>query len=115
PGKPCSRSQAAAFGSIRSRAKSRARPCVSRCSALSSKSTALVVVVEAASRLAAEAAGLDELTQQRAGCVLRVSEARVQHLHDRNARVEADQVGEGERPDRMVEAELRDRVDRFRV
>ena len=39
----------------------------------------------------------------------------MQHLHDRDARVEPDQVGERERPHRMREAELRDRVDRLRL
>jgi hypothetical protein len=37
----------------------------------------------------------------------------VEHLHDRDARVQADQVGERQRAHRMVEAELRDRVDRL--
>ena len=38
-----------------------------------------------------------------------------EHLHDRHARVEADQVGERERAHRVREAELRDRVDRLRL
>jgi hypothetical protein len=37
----------------------------------------------------------------------------MEHLHDRDARVEADQVGEREGPQRVGEPELRDRVDRF--
>ena len=39
----------------------------------------------------------------------------MQDLHDRDARVEPDQVGERERPERMREAEPRDRVDRLRL
>jgi hypothetical protein len=51
----------------------------------------------------------------RSGAALeaRVAEPVVQDLHDRDARVEADQVGERERPHRVREAELRDRVDRL--
>ena len=45
--------------------------------------------------------------------VLRLAEAVLEHLHDRDARVEPDQVGERERPDRVPEPELRDRVDRL--
>ena len=36
-------------------------------------------------------------------------------VHDRDAGVEPDQVGEGERAHRVREAELRDRVDRLRL
>ena len=37
----------------------------------------------------------------------------MQHVHDRDARVQPDQVGERQRSHRMGEAELRDRVDRL--
>src|SRR6185503_1883513 len=70
----------------------------------------LRVGVEAPAALAAEPAGGDVLPEQRARRVLGVAESLVQDLHDRDARVEADQVGERERPHRMREAEPRDRV-----
>ena len=69
------------------------------------------IVVEAALDLAAEPAGLDVLHQQRAGAVLAVGQALVEHLHDRQAGVEADEVGELQRPHRVVGAELHRVVD----
>ena len=51
------------------------------------------VVVKAAARLAAEPARLDILHQQRAGPVLGIGEALVEHLHHREAGIEADEVG----------------------
>ncbi len=77
--------------------------------------TGYYVLVEAATALAAEASRLHVLAQERAGRVLRVAEAVLEHFHDGDARVEADEVGEGERPHRVREAELRDRVDRLRL
>src|SRR5436305_10473707 len=103
--KPCSRSQVAAWGSISVRATSRASAWISRWSAESSKSTGLTVVVEPAAGLAAQPPRLHVLPQQRARRVLRIAEPFVQHLHDGDAGVEADQVGQGERADRVVEAE----------
>src|SRR4029077_15719291 len=73
------------------------------------------VSVETAARLAAKVAGLDVLAQQRTRRVLRVAEPLLQHVHDRDARVQPDQAGERERTDRVGEAELRDRVDRLRL
>ena len=64
-----------------------------------------VVVVETALRLAAEPAGFDILHQQRAGAVLAVGQAVVQHLHHRQTDVEADEVGELQRAHRVVGAE----------
>ena len=49
------------------------------------------------------------------GAYLGSPRPHVKHLHERDARVEADQVGERERPDRMREAEPGDRVDRLRL
>ena len=73
------------------------------------------VVVEAAAGLPAEPPGGDVAAQERARRVLRIAEPLVQHLHDRDARVEPDQVGERERAHRVREPELRDRVDRLRL
>src|SRR5205823_49306 len=52
------------------------------------------VVVEAALRLAAEPTGLDVFHQQRAGPILGIGQTLVEHLHDGEAGVEADEVGE---------------------
>ena len=71
------------------------------------------VVVEAALGFAAEPAGLDVFHQQRTGPVLGVGQALVQHLHHRQAGIEADEVGELERPHRMVRAEPHRGVDRL--
>ena len=71
------------------------------------------IVVEAAIGLAAEPAGLDVFHQQRAGAVLRIRQALVQHLHHRQAGIEADEVGELQRAHRMVRAELHRGVDRL--
>ena len=69
---------------------------------------ALVVLVEAAPRLAAEPTRLHVLAEQRTRCVLRVAETLVEHLHDRHTGVEPDQIRERERAHRMVEAEAGD-------
>src|SRR5579885_3081396 len=50
-----------------------------------------MIVVEAAAGLSAEPAGLDIFHQQRTGPVFRIRESLVQHLHDREAGVEADE------------------------
>src|SRR5205085_2875444 len=50
------------------------------------------IVVEAAIALAAEPTGLDIFYQQRARAVFRIGEAFVQHLHDRQAGIEADEI-----------------------
>src|SRR5215510_11038408 len=50
------------------------------------------VVVEAALDLAAEPAGLDVLHQERAGAILAVGQPLIEHLHDREAGVEADEI-----------------------
>ncbi len=47
------------------------------------------------------------------GRVARLAEAALEHLHDRDAGVEPDQVGERERAERMAEAEPGDGVDRL--
>src|SRR5438067_9174864 len=73
------------------------------------------VLEKAATRLAAESPGLHVLSQQGAGRVLWIAESVVQQFHDRDARVEPDQIGQSERPHRVREPQLRDRVDRFRL
>src|SRR6188508_1660750 len=73
------------------------------------------IVVEAPLRLAAEPAGLDVFHQQWTGAILRIRQAFVEHLHDRKAGIETDEVGKLERPHGMVCAEphrLVDRLDR---
>src|SRR5438477_9359224 len=71
------------------------------------------VFVEAVARLPAQAPGLDVFPEKRRGRVAIVAEALLEDLHDRHAGVEADQVGERQRAERMCEAEPRDRVDRL--
>ncbi|MPL88776.1 hypothetical protein SDC9_34803 [bioreactor metagenome] len=73
------------------------------------------IVVEAAAGLAAKPARLDVFHQQRAGAVLGVRQPVVQHVHDRQAGVEADEVGELERAHRVVRAQLHRHVDRLHV
>src|SRR6476661_3870420 len=73
------------------------------------------VLVEAAAGLAAQPPGLDVAAQQRAGPVLVVPEPVVQHLHDRQAGVQADQVGQRQRPHRVVHAQPHYGVDRLAV
>src|SRR5947208_1091597 len=70
-----------------------------------------VVLVEPAADLLAEPAGGDVLPEQRARPVLVVAELAVEDLGDREAGVEADQIGELERAHRVVEAELDAGVD----
>src|SRR6266853_1773297 len=60
------------------------------------------IVVKAALGLAAEPAGLDVFYQQRTRPVLGVRETLMQDLHDRQTGIEADEIGEFERPHRMV-------------
>src|SRR5687768_16993422 len=61
--------------------------------------------IESALRLPAEPAGGDVRAKQWAWAILRVADAVVQHLEDRQARIEADQVRARERAERMVHPE----------
>ncbi len=61
------------------------------------------VGVEALARLLAEVAGFDELEEHLRRAELVAAEAVVEHAHDAEADVEADEVGELERPHRVVE------------
>src|SRR6185312_5308991 len=89
----------------------RASRCTSRPEAVSDAPLArrhrlfAAIIIEAALRLAAEPAGLDIFHQQRARPVLRIRQAFIEHLHHRQTGIEADEVGELERPHRMVGAE----------
>src|SRR5579883_3491229 len=60
----------------------------------------LLIVVKALARLAPQAAGGHHLAQQRTGAVLGVLEAVVEHVHDGQADVEADEVGQRQRAHR---------------
>src|SRR3972149_6630934 len=111
----------AASGSRRSRAQSRAVRCASCCSSVSERSNAAGGAAggvmgrggEPALGLPPEPAGGDVARQQRRGPVLVVAEVAVEDLEDREADVEADQVGQRERAKGMTQAEAHDRVDPF--
>ena len=62
-------------------------------------------------RLLPEVALLDEVHEHLRRRELRLPEAVLEHPHDAEADVEADEVGELERPHRVVEADLAPRVD----
>src|SRR5262249_36620841 len=71
------------------------------------------VLVEAAPGLTAEPAGVDHLGEERARPVPRIAESVVEDAQDRQARVEADEVGQRQGPHRVVHPELHDLVDRL--
>src|SRR5436190_17217059 len=111
-GKCLVRSHSAANGSIFVRAKSRASSTIWRCVSLRpGDSTAILMEPPAA--LAAQTAGGDQLPDQRARAILVVAQVAVQHLEDREAHVEPDQVGERQRPQGMVHPQLHHRVHRL--
>ena len=64
------------------------------------------ILEEASTRLAAQAAGIDHLAQQRRRPVLGIAEAVVQHFHDGQHHIQADQVSQRQRSDGMVAAQL---------
>src|SRR5436190_4853156 len=102
----CVRSHSAAYGSIFSRANSRASSTT--CSRMS-----VAIDIESRSRFSAEPPGRHHFLQEPRGAVLRIRETVDQHFHDREADVESDQVGERERPERMLHAERHDLIDGF--
>src|SRR5580692_6807623 len=55
------------------------------------------IVVETAAGLAAQPAGFDILHQQRTGAVFGIRETLVEHLHDAEAGIQADEVGQLQR------------------
>src|SRR5205814_2286819 len=128
-GNSCVWSIVAAIGRISASANSRTISRMARCSSLRSNDHPVAagvvtltganlswetpararsggrVLVEPAAALPAQVAPLHHPPQQRAGTVLRVAEPLVQHLHDVQAGVEADEIGERERPHRVVHAQ----------
>src|SRR6266849_9041708 len=71
------------------------------------------VEVKPPARLAPQPPRRNHLAQQRAGAVLRIGEARVEHFHDVGADVQADQVSQLQRPHRVVHSQLHHRVHRL--
>src|SRR3954466_5147509 len=70
-------------------------------------STALLpVAVKPLPGLAAEMAGGDHFLQERRGAVFRIVESLVEDLHHRQHRIQPDHVGQRQRADWMVAAEL---------
>ena len=59
---------------------------------------AQLIAVEASAALSAEPSSFHIFSQQRTGTVFRILEAVIERLHDRQAGVKPDQVGEGKRP-----------------
>src|SRR3990172_9905046 len=92
------RSPSAANGSIFSRANSRASSTTWSCS--------VAVGIEPLPALPAQATRGHHLPEQRRRPVLVVAQPVVQHLEDREAYVQTDQVGQRERTERMIHAEL---------
>src|SRR6266545_7722370 len=106
-GKWLVRSHSAANGSIFSRANSRA-------SSTTCSRTSVAVDIEPLPRFPAELSFGDHFLEQRRRPVLVRVEPVLQHLHDREAHVEADQIGERQGPERMIHAELHHLIDRLR-
>src|SRR5262249_47286957 len=100
-------SHSAECGAISFWAKSRAS------STISCVMTSLVLI-ESLATLSSQLPRRDHLPQERARPVLVVTQPAVQHLEDRDAYVEPDQVRQGQRSERMVHPQLHDGVDRFR-
>src|SRR6266436_1928262 len=94
-GKWLVRSHSAANGSIFSRANSRA-------SWATWSRTSVAVGIKSHARLSAEPPRRDHLLEQPGRTVLVRVQPVLQHLHDREADVETDQIGEGERTERVI-------------
>src|SRR5215813_3099098 len=73
------------------------------------------VIVETTLGLAAEPAGLDVFHQQRTGPVFGIGKPVVQHLHDGEAGIEPDEVGELQWPHRMMGTEPHRGVNRLDI
>src|SRR6267378_4191929 len=106
-GKWLVRSHSAAKGSIFSFANSRASSTT--CSRMS-----VAVDIEPPAGFPAELSVGDHFLEQRRRPVFVRVEPVLQHFHDREAYVEADQIGERERTERMIHAELHHLIDRLR-
>src|SRR5579872_249749 len=105
-------------GAISRCAISAARSPICRCSSVSSNAacwvaSASLITIKASAALAAEPTGGDVLAQQRTWTVLRITEAVVKHVHDRQARIQTDEVRKLQRPHGVIHTELHHRVDRF--
>src|SRR6266704_1479452 len=106
-GKWLVRSHSAANGSIFSRANSRA-------SSTTCSRTSVAVGIEPLPRFSAELSWGVHFLEQRRGPVLVRVDPVLQHLHDREADIEANQIGEGQWTERVIHAELHDLIDRLR-
>src|SRR5438874_3348983 len=109
-GKWLVRSHSAANGSIFSRANSRASSTTWRCMSVSGSVT---IDIEPHARFSAEPSLRNHLLEQRSRTVFFVCESVFQHLENREADVETDQIGERERPERMLHAQRHHLIDRF--
>src|SRR3989442_8941483 len=105
-GKWLVRSHSAANGSIFSRANSRA-------SSTTCSRTSVAVDIEPHTAFPAQPSRRDHLLQQPRRPVLDIAEAFLQHLENRETHIEPDQIGEGERPERMLHTERHHLIDRF--
>src|SRR6266853_2130967 len=106
-GKWLVRSHSAANGSIFSRANSRA-------SWATWSRTSVAVDIEPHAGFSAEPPRRDHLLEQPGGPVLGIGKAFDHHLENREADVEPDEIGERQRPERMLHAERHHLIDRFR-
>src|SRR5258705_3923789 len=100
------RSHSAAKGSIFSRANSRASS--------TTWSSSVAVGIEPPPRFPAQLPLGHHLLEQRRWTILLLVEPVLQHFHDRQTHVQADQVREGQRPEWMAHPELHDLVHGFR-
>src|SRR6266446_1503651 len=105
-GKWLVRSHSAANGSIFSRANSRA-------SSTTCSRTSVAVDIEPLPRFPAQLPGSNHFLEQRRRTVLAPVEPVLQQLHDGETDIEPDQVGQRQRTQRMVHAELHDLIDAF--
>src|SRR3989442_12758457 len=95
------RSHSAACGSMRVRANSRARSTIWRC--VSERPVASIAIdIETAAALPPQPPRGHHLPEQRRRPVLVVAQIAMQHVENREAHIEPDQVGERERSERMI-------------
>src|SRR3989441_5166977 len=105
-GKWLVRSHSAANGSIFSRANSRA-------SSTTCSRTSVAVDIEPHTGFPAQTSRRDHLLQQPRRPVLDITETFLQYLENRETHVEPDQIGEGQRPERMLHPQRHHLIDRF--
>src|SRR5213594_2235550 len=98
---------------MRVRANSRARSTIWRC--VSERPVASIAIdIETAAALPHQPPRGHHLPEQRRRPVLVVAQIAMQHVENREAHIEPDQVGERERPERMIHPQLHHCVDRLR-